>query len=213
MRPIKKAIKKADQAQSILLETRGFGLSLYPLPPLPKTMKLPGTATQPENVHIAVGKLDIRPGMAFLDIGCGSGAVSFAAARFTERIYGIDRRSEAVEISKGRVPAGTFLSGEAWDLIPTLPEIDRCFIGGTRGIETFFPALMERLSPGAVVVADLARIGMASKVATLMKGAGIYEELLQIGIFRGYDLAGDVALRPENPIFMVVGRLPGGRSP
>jgi len=168
-------------------------------------MKLPGTATQPENVHIAVGKLDIRPGMAFLDLGCGSGAVSLAAARFTDRIYGIDRRSEAVEISKGRVQAG--------ELIPTLPDIDRCFIGGTRGIEAFFPALMERLSPGAVVVADLARIGMASKVVELMKGAGIFEELLQIGIARGYDLAGDVALRPENPIFMVVGRLAGGRSP
>jgi cobalt-precorrin-6B (C15)-methyltransferase len=176
-------------------------------------MKLPGTATQPEMVHIAVGKLDIRPGTAFLDLGCGSGAVSLAAARFTDGIYGIDRRSEAVEISKGRVRAGTFLCGEAGELIPTLPKIDRCFIGGTRGIEAFFPALMERLSPGAVVVADLARIGMASKVVELMKGAGIFEELLQIGIARGYDLAGDVALRPENPIFMVVGRLAGGRSP
>jgi cobalt-precorrin-6B (C15)-methyltransferase len=175
-------------------------------------MKLPGTETQPENVHIAIGKLDIRPGMTFLDIGCGSGAVSLAASRFTDKIYGIDRRSEAIEISQKKVPNGVFLCGEAENLIPELPKIDRCFIGGTRGIEAFFPALMDKVVPGSVIVADLARIGIASKVVDLMKKEGIFEELLQIGISRGYDLAGDIALRPVNPIFMVVGRFPGGSS-
>ena len=91
-------------------------------------MKLPGTETQPENVHIAMGKLEIRPGMTFLDIGCGSGAVSLAASRFTDKVYGIDRRPEAVEISRARVPGGTFLCGEADGLLAELPEVDRCFI-------------------------------------------------------------------------------------
>ncbi len=176
-------------------------------------MKLPGTETQPENIHIAMGKLEIVKGMTFLDIGCGSGAVSLAASRFMAEIYGIDRRPDAVEISRSRVPDGTFLCGEAEELIPELPKIDRCFIGGTRGIEAFFPVLMERLSLESVVVADLARIGIASKVASLMKEEGIFEELLQIGISRGYELAGDIALRPINPIFMVVGRRRGGLSP
>ncbi len=190
----------------ILLRARGFGLSLYPLPPLQNPMKLPGTETQPENVSIAMGKLEIGAGMTFLDIGCGSGAVSLAASRFTDKIYGIDRRSEAIEISRAKVPSGRFFCGEAEEIIPELPEIERCFIGGTRGIDAFFPLLMERLSPGSVVVADLARIGIASKVASLMKEEGIFEELLQIGISRGYELAGDIALRPVNPIFMVMGR-------
>ncbi len=175
-------------------------------------MKLPGTETQPENVHIAMGKLEIRPGMTFLDIGCGSGAVSLAASRFTDEIYGIDRRLEAVEISKAKVPNGVFLCGEAEEIISELPKVDRCFIGGTRGIEAFFPALMEKTASGSVIVADLARIGITSKVVELMKKEGIFEELVQIGISRGYDLAGDIALRPVNPIFMVVGRCPGGSS-
>ena len=174
-------------------------------------MKLPGTQTQPENIHIAMGKLEIRSGMTFLDIGCGSGAVSLAASRFTNKIYGIDRRPEAVEISRARVPGGTFLCGEAEELLGEMPTIDRCFIGGTRGIDAFFPALMERVVPGSVVVVDLARIGIASKVSSLMKKEGIFEELLQIGISRGYELGGDIALQPINPIFMVVGRCPGGR--
>lgn len=169
-------------------------------------MKLPGTATQAENIHIAMGKLDIRRGNLFLDIGCGSGAVSLAAARFTDRIYGIDLRPEAVEASRALVPGGTFLEGEAHEILPRLPGIDRCFIGGTRRIEEFFPLLLERTKPGCVIVVDLARIGIASRVASLLKEAGIFQELLQINIFRGYELAGDIALKPANPIFMVVGR-------
>jgi cobalt-precorrin-6B (C15)-methyltransferase len=169
-------------------------------------MKLPGTATQEENIHIAMGKLDIRPGMVFLDIGCGSGAVSLAASSCTEKIYGIDIRQEAIDASRSKVPGGKFFKGDASDILPSLPSIDRCFIGGTRNIESFFSLLMDRASPDFAVVADLARIGIAHKVVELMRGEEIFKELLQIHISRGYDLAGDLALRPVNPIFMVVGR-------
>jgi cobalt-precorrin-6B (C15)-methyltransferase len=168
-------------------------------------MKLPGTATQEENIHIALGKLNIQPSNTFLDIGCGSGAVSLAASRYTNRIFGIDLRDEAVQASRALVPSGSFFQGEASLILPQLAEIDRCFIGGTRGIDEFFPHLLERSAPGCVIVADLARIGMAGHVAAMMNQAGIFRELLQISISRGYALAGDMALRPANPIFMVVG--------
>ncbi|MFZ2534641.1 methyltransferase domain-containing protein [Methanothrix sp.] len=169
-------------------------------------MKLPGTATAEENIHIAMGKLAIRPGDLFLDIGCGSGAVSLAASRYTDRIYGLDRRSEAVNLSRELVACGKFLLGEAEEIIPRLPAVDRCFIGGTRGIDKFLPLLLEKASPGCVIVVDLARIGIASKVAELMKKEGIFREILQIQINRGYDLAGDTAFKPINPIFMVIGK-------
>jgi cobalt-precorrin-6B (C15)-methyltransferase len=169
-------------------------------------MKLPGTATQEENIYIALGKLNILPGNVFLDIGCGSGSVSFAAYRYTDKVYGIDMRSEAVKASRYIVPGGHFFEGEASQILPELPKIDRCFIGGTRHIESFFPLLLERAAPDCAIVADLARIGVAHRVVEIMKDAGIFQELLQIQISRGYELAGDMALRPVNPIFMVVGR-------
>lgn len=169
-------------------------------------MKLPGTATQEENIHIAMGKLNILPGNVFLDIGCGSGAVSLAASRYTDKVYGIDVRKEAVEASKIMVPGGVFLCGNASDLLSELPPIDRCFIGGTRQIEDFFPKLLERAAPGCVTVANLARIGMAYRMAELMRSHRLFQELLQIQISRGYELAGDFALKPINPIFMVVGK-------
>jgi cobalt-precorrin-6B (C15)-methyltransferase len=169
-------------------------------------MKLPGTATQEEHIYIAMGKLNIQSGHVFLDLGCGSGAVSLAASRYTDKIYGIDAREEAVDISKAKVPGGIFLCGNAEKLLPQLPPIDRCFIGGTRQIDAFFPKLLEKAAPGCIIVAALARIGMASQVSRLMKTHGLFQELLQIQICRGYDLADDVALKPVNPIFMVVGK-------
>lgn len=168
-------------------------------------MKLAGTATQEENISIAMGKLDIRRGQLFLDIGCGSGAVSLAASSYTNRIYGIDRREEAVQMCRARVP-GEFFLGEAAAVLPGLPDVDRCFIGGTRGIEEFLPLLLEKASTGCIIVADLARLGIAAYVAQKMKEAGIFQELIQIHIARGYDLGGDIALKPINPIFMVIGK-------
>lgn len=171
-----------------------------------RAMKLPGTATQKENIFIAMGKLDIQPDHVFLDIGCGSGAVSAAAFRYTDRIYGIDRRVEAVQMSRSKLPEGQFLIGEAKAIIADLPEVDRCFIGGTGGIDDFWPQLLKKARPGCIIVADLARIGIASHMAFLMKEAGVFQELIQINIARGYALGGDIALKPVNPIFMVIGK-------
>lgn len=170
------------------------------------TMKLPGTATQEENISIAMGKLNISRDQVFLDIGCGSGAVSLAASRYTNRIYGIDRRKEAVQMSSAAVPQGQFFCGEAADILPDLSRVDRCFIGGTHGIDDFLPLLLKKTNPCSIIVVDLARLGIASRVAQLMKEKGIFQELIQIQIARGYDLGGDIALKPVNPIFMVIGK-------
>ena len=153
-----------------------------------------------------MGKLDIKPGQIFLDIGCGSGAVSLAASRYTDKIFGIDRREEAVQMCRTKVPGGIFSLGEAAALLPGLPQVDRCFIGGTRDIDDFLPLLLEKAAPGCIIVADLARLGIAARLAQLMKEAGIFQELIQIHIARGYDLGGDIALKPVNPIFMVIGK-------
>jgi len=169
-------------------------------------MKLPGTSTQEEIIHIVLGKLDIQKGQTFLDIGCGSGAVSEAASHFTDKICGLDSRPEAIEAARSRVPFGIFFLGEASQLLSEIYNIDRCFIGGTRGIERFFPILIKKANPGCKIVANLARLGMASMVVNLMKEHDMFQELIQIQIFRSYELSGDIALKPINPIFMVVGK-------
>ena len=75
----------------------------------------------------------------------------------------------------------------------------------TPGIPSL-PYCWTKPAPGCIIVADLARMGIASKVAELMKNEHIFREILQIHINRGYDLAGDIAFKPINPIFMVIGK-------
>jgi cobalt-precorrin-6B (C15)-methyltransferase len=107
---------------------------------------------------------------------------------------------------RSKVPGGNFSQGEAAAVLPGLPRVDKCFIGGTRGIDDFLPLLLEKATPGCIIVVDLARLGIAARLAQLMKEAGIFQELIQIHIARGYDLGGDIALKPANPIFMVIGK-------
>jgi hypothetical protein len=38
-----------------------------------------------------------------------------------------------------------------------------------------------------------------------MREIGIFEEMLLINISKSYELAGEIAFRPLNPIFMVIG--------
>jgi cobalt-precorrin-6B (C15)-methyltransferase len=109
-------------------------------------------------------------------------------------------------MSRENVPAGQFFLGEAGGILTDLPEVEKCFVGGTRGIDDFLPGLIDKAAPGCIIVVDLARIGIAAHVAELMKEAKIFQELIQINIARGYALGKDIALRPVNPIFMVIGK-------
>ena len=171
-------------------------------------MKLPGTATEEENIYIAMGKLCIQPGQVFLDIGCGSGAVSLAASRYTDRIYRPRHASGGGGDLQGKGSRrATFSRDRLPSSCPSLPEVDRCFIGGTRQIDEFLPLLLEKATPGCVIVADLARIGIASRVADVDERDWAYFRSFFRFISCGATtLAGDIALKPVNPIFMVIGK-------
>ena len=122
-------------------------------------MKLAGTATQEENIYIAMGKLHIQPGQLFLDIGCGSGAVSrAAAARYTDRIYGINQRrgstarpSDAVHIVLGILRKVVIdHMGDAFDMDPAAGNIG-C------DEDRQFAVLEVRQQPEPLLLHDVAR--------------------------------------------------------
>jgi cobalt-precorrin-6B (C15)-methyltransferase len=81
---------------------------------------LRGGPTKAEIIAIASDKLQIEMGETFADIGCGTGSVSKAAARFTDKIIAVDKRSEAIEVARktftdAGVSTATLLLGEAPD--------------------------------------------------------------------------------------------------
>lgn len=45
---------------------------------------------------ISLFKMELRNGDTMLDLGCGTGKVSIAAARLAKKVYAVDRRPEAI---------------------------------------------------------------------------------------------------------------------
>ncbi len=165
-----------------------------------------GTPTQPEMIAVALSKLNLTQKDVFADIGCGSGSVSIRAAREVKTVYAIDTRDEAIHAANGNIKECGLnnikvLKGEAALVLPDL-DIDCAFLGGSKNIEHVLAILMERV-PRFVISA--ARIETATLAIGLMKKNAKFKELLQIQISRGSELAGGTMLKPENPVFLIVG--------
>ena len=68
-------------------------------------------------------RLNVGPGMAFLDAGCGSGMAAQIAASRGARISGLDASEAMLAIARQRVPEGTFGCSD----LETLPFADASF--------------------------------------------------------------------------------------
>jgi SAM-dependent methyltransferase len=60
----------------------------------------PGVFAPTHTSRTIADALEIQPGDTVIDVGCGSGVLSFVAARLgAERVYGVDLSSEAIEVA------------------------------------------------------------------------------------------------------------------
>ncbi len=165
-----------------------------------------GTPTQPEIIAVALSKLGLKTDDVFADIGCGSGSVSISAAGITGQVYAIDDRDEAINAAKENVKERgitniRILKGEASEIIPGL-DIDCAFVGGSRNIEEVLDMLARKTHR---FVVSAVRFETAALALDTMKKNDSFRELIQITISRGHELAGGTMLKPENPVFLLVG--------
>ncbi|MDD1721176.1 MAG: methyltransferase domain-containing protein [Euryarchaeota archaeon] len=170
---------------------------------------LRGGPTKSEIIAIALEKLQIQRNETFADIGCGTGHVSIAAAKHTDKIIAVDKRRESIEVAQqnfehaGVLNAIILAWGEAPDvLMPYENTIDKAFIGGTAN----FKEVIEFLIPCCRrLVLNAARLELAAEAIWYMKDLGIFDEALLINIAKGYELEGLTGFESHNPVFMVVG--------
>jgi len=166
-------------------------------------------ATKPEIIAIVLSKLDLQKKDMFADIGCGSGAVSIEAAKKLEKIYAIDMRKEAIETARynfkehGVAEKIELIQGEASEVLRRLPMLDCAFLGGTKNLEGVLPLLREKVRRRFIV--NAVRIETAARIVTLLKELGVFKEIIQVQISRGYELGGETMFKPENQIYMILG--------
>lgn len=165
-----------------------------------------GTPTQPEIIAVALSKLELSSTDVFADIGCGSGSVSISASPLVKHVYAIDNRDEAVRatsenIKELGVTNVSVLEGDAASLLSDI-DIDCAFLGGSKNIEQVLAILIKK---NARFVVSAVRIETAALALGIMKKNRVFRELVQIQLSRGNELAGGTMLKPENPVFLIVG--------
>lgn len=171
----------------------------------------PGTPTQPEIIAIALSKLDIKPNQVFVDVGCGSGSVSMAAAKFAEKVYAIDSRVEAIHaVSENIREKGlkniSVLKGDAKILLCDI-DFDHAFIGGSKNISNILEIMIKKNKTKSNMrfIVSAVKIETVSVTLDILKKNNCFKELLQIQLSKGKELSGGIMLKPENPIFLIVG--------
>ena len=173
-------------------------------------MKLPGGPTQDEILAIDLHKLGLRSGDQFIDIGCGTGAVSVAAARSCTHVVAIDRRENAIDCARENAECAglnniEFVLGEASEYLKDSKKFDCAFVGGSKGLDTMLPLLAEKVERNIVINAVLLKT--VNEAVTTMKELGIFRESLLVQVSRSYPIAGSIMWKPIDPIYIIIGEV------
>lgn len=173
--------------------------------PLPASTA-PGP-TKPEVRAILLALLDVGAGDHLVDIGAGTGAVSIEAARAGTRVTAVERDPDRVEAIRTNLDAAevessvTVLGTTAPEGLPE--EADAVFIGGTQNLQSVLD-WVERVSPRTVVL-NAARLETAVAAIESFEDRAFGPTLRRIEIGRGEDLAGETAIVPDRPVYMIHG--------
>jgi cobalt-precorrin-6B (C15)-methyltransferase len=174
-----------------------------------------GGPTKPEIIAISLSKLGLRDGDRFADIGCGTGSVSIEAARLARNlnIFAIDARKEALQATETNfknfeLENARILAGEASDILMNndlIDSIDCAFVGGTKNISSILELLVMKKTRSIVV--NAVRIETVVRTIETMKKLGIFEEAVHVLISKSSPIAGETMFKPENPVYIVVGKV------
>ena len=181
---------------------------------LPDDLFLRGNVpmTKSEVRALSLSRLALRPDAVCYDIGCGTGSVSveMALAAYAGHVYAIDHKEEAIlltEENARRFHLGnlTSVSGNAPDVLSTLPPPDAVFIGGSGGqMLEIFQTVYAR-NPAVRVVVNAVALESVSAALSAFRSFQIEPEVVQLSVARA-NAVGDLhMMTAQNPVFVLSG--------
>ena len=167
-----------------------------------------GGPTKSEIAAITLLKLKPSPGDVVADIGCGTGSISILAAKKAGFVYAIDFRKEAITVTEKNIKESginniKLIQGEAPGILDELPLLDCAFIGGTRNIKPVLQQLKKKVKN--MIVVNAVRIQTVSNIIRIMQEMEIFSEVVHVQVSKSYELAGEIAFKPINPVYIIVG--------
>ena len=170
---------------------------------------LAGGPTQDEIMAVSLFKLGLRRPDPLLDIGCGTGKVSIAAAQRAEKIVSIDKRSEAINIAresaeKAGILTIEFFCSDAVDFLSSDQVYDCAFVGGTQQLARILPVLTNKVRRTIVINAVL--LSTVAQAVAIMQQLDIFCEVVQVQVARSHEIAGSIMFKPIDPVYVIVGK-------
>ena len=166
--------------------------------------------TKPEVRSVTFGKLRLDDDDYFAEVGSCTGAVTVEAARRAGRVTAIECKPERLEATEKNLAANGIAAGgadidlveaEAPDGVPD--DADALFLGGSRNFE----AVLDRALEAGIdrVVMNVSRLEVAGDAVRAFRERDLYEEVVQVQVSTGYELAGATSFDSENPVYVIVG--------
>jgi cobalt-precorrin-6B (C15)-methyltransferase len=162
--------------------------------------------TKPAVRSVTLGKLDLGPTDHFVEVGSCTGAVTVEAARRAGRVTALERKSERLETTRKNLAANdvgdvTLVEDEAPEGLPD--DADALFLGGSRNYEAVLDHAAETGVPR--VVMNVSRLEVAGDAVRAFRERDLLEEVLQVQVSTGYELAGATSFDSENPVYVITG--------
>jgi precorrin-6Y C5,15-methyltransferase (decarboxylating) len=172
-----------------------------------------GLITKDEIRAVTISRLKPPREGVLWDIGAGSGSISIEVGMLSPmiRIFAIEKDPIQIgHINKNRRRFNTFnvkpIHGEAPDLLHTLPQPHRVFIGGTGGrLNEIIEVVSERLNGPGPVIVNATTIDTMNDAIRLFETKGFNTDLISLQVSRSKGIGGKKRLYPLNPIFIIMG--------
>lgn len=174
--------------------------------------------TKEEVRAIQISKARLREGYTVYDIGSGSGSVSVEAAIQagpSGTILAVDRDPDAVKLT--RTNASKFgldniqvISGEATEVIPSLPVADAIFIGGTGGDTADILRMCRgRMAPAGRIVIGTILVETLAEVLRAIREVGLEDpDVTQVTILKSRRTSTGTMMLARNPVTIVSASAP-----
>lgn len=176
-----------------------------------------GLITKDEVRAVILHRLRLPPSGVFWDIGGGSGSVSVEAARLCPdlAVYVVEQKEEGwrnirANIVRYSLYNITLVRGQAPEALHSLPDPDRIFIGGSRGLlaEIIAPCARRLVKRGRLVVSAVLQ-NTAEQAPLLMTANGLEADARTIAVTRELKDCDEDGLPSGirlNPITIITGK-------
>ncbi|MDR3203208.1 MAG: precorrin-6y C5,15-methyltransferase (decarboxylating) subunit CbiE [Deltaproteobacteria bacterium] len=176
-----------------------------------------GLITKSEVRSVALGLLELTGEQTMWDLGCGSASVALEAAGLLDRgeVWGVEKNPERYKqalLNRRRFGAAHLgLSlGEAPQILDTLPDPDRVFIGGGgERLKEIITRSFQRLRVGGVLVCSAVLFSSLEAALSALSSLGARSSVTQVQISKSSPLGASQRLEPLDQVWLIKAKKDG----